>query len=145
MSNTPVPPLLHAWHNLLFIWDNADTGKVVPPTLLIAVALLAWPKLRRSLKDHWALAGYLALPFLWIALVPWGATFLDAMDGGHESPPWASWVVGAVFLGWPVVALALIVRARNARIPHLIFVACNIPGWLLTSFVAAMAVSGDWI
>jgi hypothetical protein len=92
------------------------------------------------------LIGYLAVPLLWMALVPWGAAFLDAMDDYRRpSPPCAMWGLGAVCLGWPMVALALIISAKGARIPFTLYALCNIPGWLWCSFIAAMAVSGDWI
>ncbi len=136
--------LHHAVDNLRFMLVNADMGL---PLCLVAVTtplLLFSPGLRKALTGSGNAALFAAVPLSWLALVPWGALFLDAMDGHHDRP-WAAWVVYAVFLGWPVVAATAIWRLRGARIAAALHVLANVPGWLLGGFVGVMAVTGDWI
>ncbi|NEX95266.1 hypothetical protein [Caulobacter sp. 17J65-9] len=137
--------LAHAFANLRFMLMNADM--VYPLALAAAAALLVLMSrgLRESLKAPWTRAAFAGVLLSWAALIPWGALWLDAMDGRHPSPGWAGWPLVAVLFGWPLLAAFLILRARGGRLAAGFFVLCNAPGWLLGCFVGAMAVGGDWI
>ena len=128
-----------------FMLYNAD---MIYPLLLSIPALaivLMFKGVRDRLQEPVALATFLGVFLLWVALIPWGALWLDAMDIRHASPKWAGLPITVVFFGWPIVAVTLIVRTKGARIASALYVLSNVPGWLLGSFVCAMAVSGDWI
>lgn len=135
----------HLLPSLSFVLFNADMIYPMCMAALAALVALAFRRVRNSLRDRWALAAFLGVPTLWVALVPWSALFLDAMDVSYASPKWAFWPISVVFFGWPIVAAALVIRARGSRDLSALFVILNIPGWLLGCFVSSMAISGDWI
>ncbi len=145
MSNAPVTPAEHLWGNFQFVTGQCLADITIPFVCLLVIIMLTLPKSRGALGDPWTLAAFLAIPLLWIGELALGVAFVDAMDGHHDSPPWAIGTMTIAFWIWPAVAIALIVRGKNARIPFAIYTLCNVPLWLLTSFVAGMAVSGDWI
>ena len=131
--------------NLGFMLFNADMIYPLGLSLVATLVVLAFKAVRTSLLDRWTLTGFLCVSLLWIALIPWSAVFLDAMQGKQVSPAWAYWPIFAVLFGWPVAAVALVYRARGARFPSALYVLLNAPGWLLGFWVSGMAVSGDWI
>jgi hypothetical protein len=131
--------------HLGFMLDNADMIYPLFLSVAVFVVVLMFKRVRDRLKEPLTLVAFLGVFLLWAALIPWGALWLDAMDVRNFSPKWAGWPVAVVLFGWPVVAAALIIRARGARIASAVYVMSNAPGWFLGCFVCAMAVSGDWI
>jgi hypothetical protein len=117
---------------------------MTPGFLSIPLAL-AFPALRKALKDKLAFAAFCAVPFLWIFLVAWCAIFVGAMDGRYDSPWWADVPLYLNFWGLPVAAVILIVQAKGARWISFGYAFLNAVPWLFVSFIAAMAISGDWI
>ncbi len=120
-------------------------GRFVLPGVIAIPLALAFPSLRRALRDKLAMAAFCAVPLLWMFLVPWSAVFVAAMDGEHHSPWWAQMPLYICFWGWPAVAGILIWRAKGARIVSAGYALLNAVAWLFVGFVAAMAINGDWI
>jgi hypothetical protein len=124
------------------------SGDMVFPLGLWAVAtaiVLLFPQWRRALQDRATLVAFLAVSLMWIALIPWAAAFVRAMDTRFPSPPWAIWPVWLVFAGWPFSVVQLVTRAKGARLIGSAYALLNVPGWLLGCFVAGMSITGDWI
>ncbi len=117
---------------------------ILPGLAAIPLALV-FPNLRRALKDKLALVAFWTIPFLWAFLTAWCAIFVSAMDGKHDSPWWADIPVNVTFWGAPVIAVVLIWRAKGARWVSLGYVLLNMAPWFLVSFVAWMAITGDWL
>ena len=107
--------------------------------------VLVSPRLRFTLRNRGNLLLFLTLPALWVAMIPWGAAFLHAMDGRFKSPAWAYWPDFLNILGFPFLAGAFVYRAKGARAAATIYVIGNSWGWLFGWFVGGMAIGGDWI
>ncbi len=146
----PRGPLMSDWFKIAaasvgFMLINAD---MIYPLLFVAPVipgLLLFSQFRRVLRDPWARAAYVAMPLMWMILIPWGAAFLGAMDVRHASPIWAITPVFIDLIGFPPVAAAFVVRGRGARLLAIVYALFNVPGWFLGWVTGAMAVSGDWI
>lgn len=106
---------------------------------------LAFPALRTALKDKLALAAFWGIPFLWMFLVGWCSIFVAAMDADHDSPWWAEIPLYANFWGLPAIAGILIWRAKGARWISFGYALFNAAPWFFVCFIAAMAISGNWI
>lgn len=86
---------------------------------------------------------------LWVALIPWAAWFSDAADGRHSNQQWVYLPLYGVMVTFPLVVIFSYVRlgqdGRAASLTGTLFVLANALGWVLSLFVAAMAISGSWM
>jgi hypothetical protein len=110
--------------------------------VLLVIAIKRSPAEAR--KRFWWLA---ALPGMWIFIGLWGSYFwLDL--GKHpvtRNPAWVSWPIDFGLWAFIAIAAALVFYLKNGRTFAVLFTALNLYFVLGMSFLAAMAVSGDWL
>jgi hypothetical protein len=116
-----------------------------PTISVMALLVIAFRRSPPGVRSRfWWLA---ALPAAWTFVGLWGGYFWLVTDKHpiSRNPAWVSWPVESGL--WVFVALAaiLIFYLKNGRTFAVLFTALNLYFMLAMSFLAAMAVSGDWL
>jgi hypothetical protein len=127
-------------------WTFSELNILVPCALgcVPVVLFFFWGRFRRFLSERSNLVICVCLSLVWLVLAPWAVAFVGGGFSGRN-PAWVNWATSGLTLAFPVLATVLIWRNEGDRALCTAFVLVNVPGWFIASFVAGMAVSGDWI
>ena len=100
-------------------------------------------------RDPLARRGIAALgwvPTIWVAVGLWGGWFwYDTQRHAARNPSWVSYPVDAALPALLILNVYLIWRSKGARPFVAAFMLVNIYFTLSMSFLAAMAITGDWL
>ncbi len=133
-----------------FLWQCSIVGGVGAGWFWIPFAsALAWlvvsyrqtPTATR--RRFWWLA---MLPAMWAFVGIWGGYFwVDWQQGGPRNPAWVMWPVNYGLWTFLFVSTILVFALRNGRAFAASFALTNLYFMLFMSFLASMAVTGDWL
>ncbi|MEH2480182.1 magnesium-transporting ATPase (P-type) [Nitrobacteraceae bacterium AZCC 2146] len=133
-----------------FLWQSSIVGGLgslffwVPFLLLVAGLFGAWKISEIERKQLWIL---LTLPAIWILVGLLGGYYW--VDWQHvpmqRSPPWVQFIVGYGIFAFLVVGLATIIYLKGARWFASVYFVINLYFMLTMTFLASMAVTGNWL
>lgn len=134
-----------------FLWQSTVVGGLgalwfwIPFVAILGA--MVWAYQRSEPVEYWKLSLLAGLPLLWIFMGLWGGYFwLDWQKKPFIPNP--GWVIYPVKFGlWLFIAYALgmIVYLRGIRLPVALFALLNLYFMLAISFLAGMAVTGNWL
>lgn len=117
----------------------------IPTIGILAFMVMSFRKSPSAVrKRFWWLS---VLPALWIFVGLWGGFFWVDVNPSryHPNPWWVVWPVQYGLLVFMAVAAILIIYIRQGRTFVALFVAINLYLMLGMTFMAGMAVTGDWL
>ena len=115
--------------------------------LSFAGALLS-RSMRKALKDGLALAGFLALPAIWLPFGVLAVAFLDLSSPTEpftDAPDALSWAIPAAAVASVVMGMVLLIRARGARGVAAVYIAVNAVACVWSGVVFEMARLNAWM
>jgi hypothetical protein len=104
---------------------------MIYPVAIFVVGLLvalAFPSMRKALRDRLALAGFITVPLFWIVFIPECVAFLNLPNSTgpmFDRPDWDEVPLLVAAIGSVVMGLLLLVRAKGARFISAFYIAVN--------------------
>jgi len=124
---------------------------MIYPVAIFAVGLLialAFPSMRKVLRDRLALAGFIALPLFWIVFIPECLAFLTLPDSTGpmlDRPDWDQVPLLVAAIGSVVVGLMLLARAKGARLVSAVYIAVNAVCCVWSGGILINTLANGWM